>query len=108
MDPADLIEENSDYIGHKLFCWTLANSNEVAANSERFQIIQKFVEWCAAEDQKDLDVPRNPDGKSFRQRREETPGWWKNEWMSLGNFANTPRKIIRYPFKFKQLVFDFQ
>ena len=77
MDPADLIEENSDYLGHKLFCWTLANSNEVAANSERFQIIQKFVEWCAAEDQKDLDVPRNPDGKSFRQRREETPGWWK-------------------------------
>ena len=71
MDPADLIEENSDYLVTRLEYFVMDHTDLVINEPEKFAIIRGFVEWCVAEDKKDLDVPRNPDKKSFRQRREE-------------------------------------
>ena len=76
MDPADLIEENSEYIALRLDHWIMSHADE--AHSPKFDAIVEFVQWCRAEDQKDLDAPRNGlGGTSFRQRREDCPGWWK-------------------------------
>ena len=68
IEPADLIEECSENLAIRLDHWRF---DHVDASKEELDIICKFVKWCLEEDQKDLDAPRNPDGKSFRQRREE-------------------------------------
>lgn len=79
MDPASLIEANSESLSLRLDHLILSSSDfakSIVDDPEKFKVVQDFVTWCLAEDQKDLDEPRAPDGKSFRERRVVDPEWW--------------------------------
>jgi hypothetical protein len=68
LDPADLIEANTEYIMLRHDWYLLSHPD---CPKDKLKIIEEFVAWCVEEDKKDLDAPRAKDGKSFRQRREE-------------------------------------
>jgi hypothetical protein len=68
MNQADLLEECSEHIKARLMHYMLDHAD---CDPAKLSAIKEFVDYCCQEDQKDLDVPRASDGKSFRQRREE-------------------------------------
>jgi hypothetical protein len=65
---ANQIEDNSEHIGIRYFHYLLDHPE---LGDDKMKIILDFADYCVAENQKDLDTPRAPDGKSFNQRREE-------------------------------------
>jgi hypothetical protein len=68
---ADLIEECSDHILSRYESYLF--DHPYITQSEQ-QTVARFVEWCRQEDKHAIDTPRAPDGKSFRQRRDNGNG----------------------------------
>jgi hypothetical protein len=62
-DPATVLEQTSEDLEIRLDQYAMANG-------KISQEVIDFVTWCVNENKQDMDVPRNPDGKSFRERRE--------------------------------------
>ena len=66
LDQATLLEAFTDSITTRYADYLLMH--EV---SEIGQLaVREFFEWCIAENTIDLHAPRNPDGKSFLERRD--------------------------------------
>ena len=70
MNIADQIEDQQESFQLKYECFLLAHSD---ISDEKLAIIREFTNWCLDDYENDLDSPRNPDGKSFRERRDENP-----------------------------------
>jgi hypothetical protein len=64
MDLADFYEESIDHLSIRRDHWIFDHGDITPE-------VEKVFRWLIEQDKKDLHAPRNKDGKSFYQRREE-------------------------------------